>query len=262
MTFLKFFQCSLFALIIIVTYTSCSEKESNPQSPADAFAEAREYYDDENFELALQKLGQFKSRFPYSKFAVLAELFIANSHFELGNYEEAAIEYKQFVRLHPKHEKNPFVMFRVGESYWIDAPEEIDRDQELTQTAIDEWKNLVRRYPQSQYAKRAKIKMKEGNRRIAESHRFVADFYCKMEIYHACAYRFIQLLETYPQYPDLKKHALLSASEAFSLLADIKKEEPQSDKNIFFKSMGEGQLRAKSLKFKKLAAKIRLPKEK
>ena len=202
----------------------------------------------------MQKLGAFKSRFPYSKFAALAELFIANSHFELGRYEEAAIEYKQFVRLHPKHEKSPFAMFRVGESYWIDAPEEVDRDQELTQTALTEWRSLLAEFPDSKYAKQARERVIIGKKRIAESHRFIAEFYCKMELYHACAYRFIKLLEEYPEYEDLRKTALIKAGESLLILAERKKEKPDLDTNVFYKKMGWQAIEAKGNELLRLSA--------
>lgn len=256
MNFLNFLPKFSIILALLLPFIGCVDDESDANDPASAFASAREYYDDENFEIAVQKLGEFKSRFPYSKLAALAELFVANSHFELGNYEEAAIDYKQFVKLHPNHDKVPFAMYRIGESYWIDAPEDVDSDQELTQTAIDEWQNLLDDFPSSKYAKIAKEKITIGERRIAESHEFIADFYCKMEIYHACAYRFIKILEQYPQYKDLRKKSLSQASEALLEIAVVKKQNPKSDKNIFFQRMTWQEIEDKAKTFAKLAAKI------
>lgn len=259
MIFYHYISRSIIFILISAIYISCSEKDLDNNDPATAFSEAREYYDDENYDIAIQKLGEFKSRFPYSKHAVLAELFIANSQFELGNFEEAAVEYKQFIKLHPKHEKAPFSMFRIGESYWVDAPEAVDKDQELTETALEEWQSLLQKFPNSQYAARAAEKISTGKRRIAESHQFVADFYCKMEQYHACAYRFIKILEEFPQYEDIKRHSLIQASSSLLELSEIKKENPSSDKNIFFKNMSWQQIKSKAEQFKALASKIETP---
>src|SRR5690606_40263897 len=65
------------------------------------------------------------------------------SHYELGQFTEAALAYEQFVKLHPKHPQVDYSLFRVGESYWQDSPEEIDREQEYTLKAIDEWQKLI-----------------------------------------------------------------------------------------------------------------------
>lgn len=244
-------------LVIYLVFTaffglSCTEKDHDANDPAQAFAHAREDYDDENYDIALQKLGEFKSRFPYSKFAALAELFIANCHYELGNYEEAAVEYKQFAKLHPRHEKVPFALYRAGDSYWVDAPEEVDRDQEYTLKALDEWKKLVQQFPENKYSADAKKLIRQGKRRIAASYEFIADFYCKMEIYHACAFRFIMLIEEFPEYTDLKNKALEKGAMALEETARIKREDPKSDKNLYFRSMTAQQIEQKARNMRKL----------
>ncbi len=129
----------VFIGIFNVLLTACTEKEFDPNDPAKSYGIAKEPYDDENYEIALTKLGEFKSRFPYSKYATEAELLIANSHYELSQYTEAALAYAQFVKLHPRHPQVDYAMFRIGESYWQDSPEEVDREQEYTLKAIEEW---------------------------------------------------------------------------------------------------------------------------
>ena len=68
-----------------------------------------------------------KQKYPFSKFAVLAELGIADTQFARGNYTEAIDSYKSFSRLHPTHEKveDGYVAFRICESYYKDMPEDV-----------------------------------------------------------------------------------------------------------------------------------------
>lgn len=239
-----------FYLILLNILFCCSEKDYDKSDPAESFAYARESYDDENYEIAITRLGEFKSRFPYSKYAALAELYIANSHFELASYEEAVISYKHFVKLHPKHPQVVFAMYRIGESYWIDSPEDVDREQEFTHNAIEEWNRLIAKFPDSSYAKKANKYIALGQRRIAESHEFIADFYCKLDIYHACAFRFLLIMEKYPMYQDLYSKAKIKAAESLEELAKIKKEDPESDKNLFFKNYTVSQLYQKARELK------------
>ncbi|MBF0440515.1 MAG: outer membrane protein assembly factor BamD [Oligoflexales bacterium] len=246
-----------FSLFVFVLTHGCSEKDYNKSDPAESFAYAKEPYDDESYDTALTRLGEFKSRFPYSKYAVEAELLIANSHFKLEHYEEAAAAYAQFVKLHPKHEQVDFAMYRVGESYWVDAPEAINREQEYTFKAIEEWNKLIVRFPKSKYSEKAAEFIEKGKRRIAESFDFIAKFYCKLEIYHACAYRYQLLVRDYPQYKDLYKNALEQAGKAFLKLSEIKAADPESDKNIFFKKMSSSELKENGEKLIKESAEVR-----
>src|SRR6476469_5787081 len=110
--------CNILQLLIIsaLLSTACVEKDVDPNDPAAAFAKARESYDDEMYEISIQRLGEFKSRFPYSKHAPEAELMVANAHYQLGHFSEAASAYEQFAKLHPRHEQADYAQFRVGES--------------------------------------------------------------------------------------------------------------------------------------------------
>src|SRR4051812_6804251 len=80
----------LILLGIIGLLGACAEKEFDPNDPEKSFGIAKEPYDSENWDQAVTRLGEFKSRFPYSKFAQEAELLIANAQFELEHYTEAA----------------------------------------------------------------------------------------------------------------------------------------------------------------------------
>ncbi len=244
-------------LILFSLLAGCVEKDVDPSDPSAAFARARESYDNEMFEVAIQKLGEFKSRFPYSKHAPDAELLIADSHYQLGQFAEAAAAYELFVKLHPRHEKADFAQFRIGESYWAEAPEEIDREQDFTQRAIAEWDKLLKNYPNGQYNSKALNLLEKGQRRVAEHANFIAKFYCKKAIYHACAYRYLELAEQYAQFQDLASNAYLKASTAFEMMSKTKPGAEPNDSNIYFKSMNPDQLREKANQLRLKAEQIK-----
>lgn len=251
---LIFLQC----LIFLSLSGACVEKEIDPSDPAAAFARAREPYDDEMYEIAIQRLGEFKSQFPYSKHTPDAELMIADSNFQLNRYAEAASAYEQFVKLHPRHEKASYAQFRVGESYWAEAPDDIDREQDYTLKAIAEWDKLLSSYPDSKESARAKELLNKGQRRVAEHSDFIARFYCKQEIYHACAYRYLQLIEQYPQFTDLAKKAYSKAAVAFDALSQGKSKESESDANLYYRSMSSAELKQKAEELRGKASQLAL----
>jgi len=220
---------------------SCAEKEFDQNNPQASFSIAKEPYDEKNYDIALKKLGEFKSRFPYSKYAVEAELLIANTHFELGHYIESSSAYNQFIKLHPKHPQVDYAMYRVGLSYWNDAPTEIDREQEFTETALKKWNDLTTQFPQSPYTKEAADLITLGGKRIADAEEFIARFYCKQEIWHACAYRYIQIPQKFPQDKERSKKAYLNAATALEKLADTLTD-ANKDKNLYFRDMTKEEL--------------------
>ena len=109
---------------------------------------------DENYSEA-QKYFQFvRSKFPFSKYAALAELAIADTNFAKASYTEAIDAYKQFIRLHPTHEKtvDGYAAFKIGECYFKDMPDDIwllppsyEKDQSAVSDALREIDDFVKK---------------------------------------------------------------------------------------------------------------------
>lgn len=237
----------IFLLFTIIS--SCSQKDFTNDA-TESFNIAKKPYDKKNYEYAIEKLSMFKSKFPYSQYAIEAELLIANSYFELAKYEEAATEYSQFIKLHPKNPNLPFVMYRIGECFWKLAPTTIDREQEFTTKALEEWTKLTTTFPDTSYTIKAQEMIKVGRKRLAQHIQFIARFYCKQKIYHACLYRYLELIEKYNEFPELIEEAKKRASQIWHFLAKEKEKNPQNDKNIYLHSMSIEQLKDLASKFK------------
>ena len=247
----------MLAALLMTGITACTEKELDPNDPKASFAIAKEPYDDENFEIAITKLGEFKSRFPYSQFATEAELLIANAQFQLGRYPEAVVSYEQFAKLHPKHPQADFAMFRVGESYWKDAPEEINREQEFTAKAIEEWHRLLAAHPDSAHATEARKLILAGRKRLADHAIFISEFYCRKKIYHSCAFRYLRVDKDFPEFPEIRRKALLAAADALEIVAKNKQFDPESDSNLFIRDKSADQIRAEAEKARASAREIK-----
>ncbi len=243
-------------IAVLIFLSACQEKEFDVNDVPGSYQIAKEPYDNRNYEIALRRLGEFKSRFPYSKYAIEAELLMANAHFELGHYPEATVAYKQFIKLHPRHPSTAFSQFRMGLSYWKDAPEAINREQDLTARAISEWKVLLEKYPQDPLVDEAKKLIEQGEKRIVDSEEFIAKFLCKQEKYHACAYRNMKMVESTPaKYRAQIKRALLDGAFAIDKMLDNKKADDE-DSNLFFKNHSPDELRTKAAKFRADASKL------
>ncbi len=241
---------AIFIGLTLALTSGCTEKELDPSNPKASFGYAKEPYDDEHYEIAINKLGEFKSRFPYSQYATEAELLIANAQFELQRYPEAVVSYEQFVKLHPKHPQADFAMFRVGESYWKDAPEEANREQEFTSKAIEEWRKLIDAYTKGEHSDKARKLIMDGRKRLADHAFVISEFYCRKEIFHACAFRSAQIEKDFPEFPDLRRKALRMAAKALDEVAKQKEADPESDKNLYVKSMTAAQIREEAAKLR------------
>ena len=132
--------------------------------PDPAFEDAALHVSKKHYEIAIQKLGEYKTKFPESKRIPEAELLIADSRFGLTNFEEAIFDYERFVKLRPDHPKAPYAQYRVGESYWKEAPDKVDREQLFTRQAMREWNTLIAEYPKSELVAKQERTSKKGTK--------------------------------------------------------------------------------------------------
>jgi outer membrane protein assembly factor BamD len=154
-------------------------------------------YEQGDFEGAKTAFEKLKDWYPYSDYAKLAELKIADANYKLGNYEEAIFAYEEFERLHPRNEAIPYVIFQIGMCYFeqVSTP---DRDQIATQKALETFGRLVRDYPQDQYAVVAQEYVNSCLRSMAMAELSIGKFYYKAKHYRAALRRFKNVLTRYP----------------------------------------------------------------
>jgi len=162
---------------------------------------------DENYSEA-QKYFQFvRSKFPFSKYAALAELAIADTNFAKASYTEAIDAYKQFIRLHPTHEKtvDGYAAFKIGECYFKDMPDDIwllppsyEKDQSAVSDALREIDDFVKKYPDSPYVKKAEPLRREALKRLVDHEVYVARFYLDRDHPKAAAMRIEGAIRRYP----------------------------------------------------------------
>ena len=75
-------------------------------------------FEDQDYHDALEAFTTLKERYPYSRYAILAELKVADAHFHRKEYPEAVAAYEDFIQLHPKNEAIPYVLYQIGACYY------------------------------------------------------------------------------------------------------------------------------------------------
>lgn len=148
---------------------------------------------------ALEGFQIVVENYPYSEYATLAQLKIADIHFDRHRWEEAASFYQEFVELHPGHEQIPYALYRGGMS-WFHQMLEPDQDQTATQQAIAQFQVLLERYPESRLAGEALARKREAEDRLAQADVMVGDFYFRKGEYHSALRRYQQAISLYPNH--------------------------------------------------------------
>jgi outer membrane protein assembly factor BamD len=150
-----------------------------------------------NYSKAIEAFQSIIDNYPYSEYAVEAELQIADAYFADAKYEEALSYYRDFGELHPQHERVSYTVFRSALCHErrVGAT---NRDQTATRQAVAALDRLITGYPTSEYAKEGEALWRDLQIRLAENVEGIADFYRSRQEYEAAAERYRSLLNEYP----------------------------------------------------------------
>ncbi|MGQ9812827.1 MAG: outer membrane protein assembly factor BamD [Dissulfurimicrobium sp.] len=159
--------------------------------------EAMTYYNKGLYSMASERFQRIKDQYPFSPYATLAELHIADCKFYENEYEEAISLYEEFEKLHPNNEAIPYVIYQKGRCYHrlMSTP---DRDQTNTRKLIETYGRLLNRYPDSPYSFEAKRRLAEAREMLAEHELIVSHWYIRTKQYAQAKMRLERAIELYP----------------------------------------------------------------
>ncbi len=228
---MKFFQY-IIAFILTLTLISCAapKYQIGGGKPDKEINQCIRLASKGKYEDSIQCLEMFKTRYPKTKWGQEAELMIGDAYFAKKEYLLAAESYNAFIRLHPLNSRGDYAHFRMGLSYFKEAPKAIDRDQNYLDDAIKHLRIVIRRYPRSTYRNLARSTLKKARSRLARHNYYVGHYYYRTGQYISCIPRFAFVAERYPDSgladkslyfivkASIKLERLEEAKEAYSIL--------------------------------------------
>ncbi len=162
--------------------------------------EAMNYFQRGRYLLAEELFQKIRDRYPFSPYATLAELRLADCKFYLHRYEEAIPLYEEFEKLHPTNEAIPYVIFQESSCYYkLMAPP--DRDQTFTKKLIETCERLLKRYPDSPFSYEARKRIAKARAVLARHELVVAKWYLRTHQIPQAINRLETILAMYPDTP-------------------------------------------------------------
>ncbi|MDR1685868.1 MAG: outer membrane protein assembly factor BamD [Desulfovibrio sp.] len=184
---------------------------------------------EKNYIAASGYFSKLKDNYPFSPYAVEAELSLADCYFLDEEWMQAVDAYKEFEALHPRHRAVPYVLYHIGMADMNGYPS-IDRPADQIEEAYSYFQRLIESYPGTEYAEVAVEKMKECRKILAEHELFYADFYFRMGRYASALSRYKTIVDNFADVPDIHEHAREKADAAFILNSRKQAEETRRER--------------------------------
>lgn len=176
------------------------------------YQEAKSALDDGNYESAVDWYGKLEARYPYGRFAEQAQMETAYAYYKSGDTEAAVAAAERFIKLHPRHGHVDYAYylrglatFEPGRSLleYLSPQDPAKRDPSLARRSFNYFKELIDRFPDSEYNKDAVQRMTELRNTLARHEVGVADFYLRRGAFLAAVNRAKYVVENYQKTPSI-----------------------------------------------------------
>lgn len=147
---------------------------------------------------AREAFRKIVERHPNSSWAPRARFLIGEAFYREAEFDKAVKEFETFLAFYPRHQIADLVQFRLAMSYY-DQLKPVEQDQGLTAKALEQFKRLVKEYPDSRYATDSLSKIDICRGRLAQKEVWVAGYYFSQGNPSAARQRLEFVLKEYPR---------------------------------------------------------------
>ncbi|GAA4039557.1 outer membrane protein assembly factor BamD [Parerythrobacter jejuensis] len=160
------------------------------------YASAKERLDVGNAKLAAALFDEVERQHPYSPWARRAQLMSSFSYYVSRDYTKSIQSAQRFLSIHPGNKDAPYAYYLIALSYY-EQISDVQRDQKTTEQALTALREVDRRFPTTQYAADARLKIDLVNDHLAGKEMEIGRFYQRSGKWAASLIRFQNVVETY-----------------------------------------------------------------
>jgi outer membrane protein assembly factor BamD len=166
------------------------------QSPEGLYAAGVEALQARRFPQAVDMFDQVERDHPYSTWATNAKIMAAYGEYQRNRYTEAIGALDRFIQLHPAHRDIAYAYYLRALCYYEQITD-AQRDQRNTEQAMAALQDVVNRFPDTAYARDARLKIDLGRDHLAGKEMNVGRFYQRQRLYGAAIGRFKRVVEDF-----------------------------------------------------------------
>lgn len=190
-------------LCIILSLGACGwldeselDEQTEQRTAEELYNIALSYLNAKDYEIAVEEFEEVDQQYPYSPYATKAQVMAAYSAYMGREYDTAVGILERFVKLNPADERTPYAYYLRALCYYDDISD-VGRDQKKTREAEQALREVIARYPNSDYARDAKLKLELTADHLAGKEMTIGRYYLQRDEYVAAINRFKYVLEAY-----------------------------------------------------------------
>lgn len=226
----KVLRQTLMAACAVAFLSACSGtakelEEAQQEEPVEKlYNEATAAMDAKQYREAARMFDEVERQHPYSQWATRAQLMAAYAHYQDLEYDDALLALERFIQLHPGNEDVAYAYYLRALCYYEQITD-VRRDQAMTEGSLDALQTVVRRFPDTQYARDASLKIDLTMDHLAGKEMEIGRYYLRRGHYNAAINRFKAVVRDYQTTTHVPEalHRLTECYIALGVLEEAKK---------------------------------------
>ncbi|MDE1967981.1 MAG: outer membrane protein assembly factor BamD [Alphaproteobacteria bacterium] len=184
-------------LAVVLSGCSSSKKETYVEKPVDElYNSAMDLLAKEDYSKAADAFDEVEQQHPYSVWATRAQLMSAYALYQANKYDDSIVAADRYIQLHPGNRDVAYAYYLKALDYYVQI-EDVGRDQKTTEQAMQALEEVVRRFPNTPYARDARLKMDLARDHLAGKEMEIGRWYEKQGYYLAALNRFKTVIDKY-----------------------------------------------------------------
>lgn len=160
------------------------------------YNEAFEQLDNRRLMIAVQLFDEVERQHPYSEWARRAMIMAAYTSYQANDYDGAITTAERYIALYPGGETTAYAYYLIALCHY-ERILDVGRDQRTTQNALESLEQVTRRYPQTDYARDARLKIEMTRDHLAGKEMTVGRWYLRRGHHLAAINRFKRVVDEY-----------------------------------------------------------------
>ncbi len=213
-----FFIFKIFFLVFILS--NCTNTKSNNRisqsSDIELYSKGLASLKKGDFSTAILEFDNVFTNYPFSSLSSKSEIMSAYSLYQKNEIKKAVAKLSSYIEMNPKGELTKYAHYLLAMCYYAQVSSE-DRDPNTSIKSLKYFKLIVTKYPNTSYAKDAKLKMQLLKNTLAKNELNIGKFYLRKGAPASSIKRFKSILQNY-QNTSVVPETLYRLSEAFLML--------------------------------------------
>lgn len=206
----------LFIVLAIISGCASAPTETHPQTAEELYNEAYALLERTSYQRSAETFEKLELEYPYSKWSTKAKLMGAYAYYKDEKYDDAVISLDRFIKFHPGNKDIAYAYYLKAMCYYNQISG-VEKDQGNTEKALESLNQVIARFPGTDYAVDAEMKIALVYDHLAGKEMEVGRFYLQQKNYLSALNRFSTVVNKYQTTSHIEE-ALYRQVELYKML--------------------------------------------